>query len=138
MPALPWTSLRPLEPDRQYHVFATTLPLNGPQHLPRFMAQTAKIRRQLADADGLVGYSLNAKLVKLVFYTLSVWESAEHMGRFAAADPHAAASRSRPQRMGRTVFLPWSAPGAELPPTWDDVIARLAAAGGTASGDGQR
>lgn len=130
MPALPWTSLQPLDAEREYHVFATTLPLKGPQHLPRFMAQTSKIRRQLAGADGLVGYSLNAKLLSLVFYTVSVWESAAHMGRFVAADPHAAASRSKPQRMGRTVFLPWNAVGSELPPTWDDVIARLASASG--------
>jgi hypothetical protein len=38
-------------------VIGSKLPLRGYRFIPRFMAHALKIRRQLAGADGLVGYA---------------------------------------------------------------------------------
>ena len=126
MPALPWTTIHPAEPDRTYTVMASRLPLRGYRFIPRFMGQTMKIRRQLAAADGLVGYALDAKLTRKEFWTVSVWESREHLDRFAAADPHASIIRTKPQRMRPTKFVFWACEAADVPVPWSVVAEHLA------------
>jgi hypothetical protein len=71
MPALPWTTGPYAVGDAQLHVLASTLPLARYRDLPRFLRWTMKIRKQLATADGLAGYSLDAHLLRKTFYTLS-------------------------------------------------------------------
>ena len=83
MPALPWTSRATPHPDATYVVMGTYLPLRGYRFIPRFLADTMKVRRQLARADGLVGYALDAHLLRKEFFTVSVWESREAVERFA-------------------------------------------------------
>ena len=38
-----------------------------------------RIRRQLAGADGLIGYALNARLTHKEFWTVSVWQSRDEL-----------------------------------------------------------
>lgn len=125
MPALPWISSRSVEPDRDYLVFASELPLLQFRATPGFLRMVLKVRRQLAGAPGLVGYSLDARPSARRYWTLSVWEDRVALSRFVAANPHAAVmTRLRP-RMGATRFTTWQLKGADLPPRWPDARARL-------------
>jgi len=126
MPTLPWTAFRETDPDREYVVMASRLPLARYRHVPSFLRATLAIRGQLAHADGLVGYSLDAQLVRKTFWTLSVWDSPAALAAFARADPHADRVRSVRPRMRPTAFATWTMRGAELPVTWTHARARLA------------
>ncbi len=121
MPALPWTSTRPadtIEVERTYVGFVTKLPLTAHRHVPGFLRDTLRIRRQLAAAPGLVGYSLLAELVAKTFWTVSVWEDEAALRAFAAADPHRSVTRRAPARMGASAFRTFDVAGAELPLRW--------------------
>lgn len=128
MPALPWTSRTTPDPEATYVVMGSRLPLRGYRYIPRFLAHSMKIRRQLAGADGLVGYALNARLVHKEFWTVSVWESRDHLERFAKADPHAGIIRTKPERMAESKFVFWTCHGADTPVGWDTVAAHLESA----------
>jgi hypothetical protein len=55
MPALPWVEARAVEPDIEYVVMASRLPLRAYRFIPGFLRDTLRIRSQLAQADGLIG-----------------------------------------------------------------------------------
>lgn len=125
MPALPWTTFVDPEPDRDYVVMASMLPLTRYRSIPSFLSATIAIRRQLAHADGLIGYALDANLFGKTFWTLSVWDSRESLQRFNHDDPHhARVQRIRPD-MQPTSFVFWNTPGSALPIAWDDARHRL-------------
>lgn len=60
------------------------------------------VRRQLATAEGLVGYSLDANLLRRVFWTFSVWTDDEHLRSFASSDPHRTIIARPAPLMGQT------------------------------------
>jgi hypothetical protein len=72
MPALPWLERQPIDPQRHYVAMASRLPLKSYLFIPGFMRETMRIRRQLGQAAGLVGYTLNAGLARKTFWTFSV------------------------------------------------------------------
>ena len=127
MPALPWTTRTAPDPDTTYVVMGSRLPLQGFRFVPRFMAHTMKIRRQLASAEGLIGYALNARLTQKEFWTVSVWRSRDDLERFAEADPHARIIRTKRERMAPTTFVFWTCAGRDVPVAWDVVTTRLRA-----------
>lgn len=67
MPALPWTSISTAETGTQLTVMASRLPLRAHRHIPGFLRWTLRIRHQLAQTPGLVGYSLDAHLLGKTF-----------------------------------------------------------------------
>ncbi len=67
MPALPWVQVCEPEPDATLVVMVSRLPLRSYTRIPSFLRATSRIRRQLATAEGLVGYSLDAKLLTKTF-----------------------------------------------------------------------
>ena len=95
-PPCPWTSRMTPDPGATYVVMGSRLPLRGYRFVPRFLAHSMRIRRQLAGADGLIGYALNARLTHKEFWTVSVWQSRDELERFAAANPHAEIIRTNP------------------------------------------
>ena len=125
MPALPWITRTPADPETTYVVMGSRLPLRGFRFVPRFLAHAMKIRRQLAGAEGLLGYALNARLAKKEFWTVSVWRSRDDLERFAAADPHSRIVRTKRERMAPTTFVFWTCTGADIPVGWEEVAARL-------------
>jgi len=118
MPAFPWTSRDPVDPDRTYVVMASRLPLRRSRSVPGFLRDTLAIRRQLASADGLVGYALDANLLRRTFWTFSVWVDAEHLEAFAASDPHRRIIARLAPLMGETRFSTSTMTGSGIPPTW--------------------
>jgi heme-degrading monooxygenase HmoA len=91
------------------------LPLRGYRFIPRFLAHSMRIRRQLATADGLIGFALTARLAHKEFWTVSVWDSRDELERFASADPHATITRTKSERMQTSKFVFWTARGATSP-----------------------
>ena len=125
MPALPWFRISTVDPATELTVMATRLPLRRYRHIPAFLRWTLRIRGQLADAPGLVGYSLDAHLLRKTFWTLSAWTDQEAMGAFVRTDPHRSAMEAIRPHMDRSVFVSWTVTGADLPVTWSDTRRRV-------------
>jgi len=125
VPALPWTQRQAVDPGRYYMAMASRLPLKRRRSIPGFLRATLAIRRQLARADGLVGYALDAELARKTFWTFSVWQDQASLDAFAAADPHRAIIRRLRPLMGQTRFEFFQVPGSDLPLTWDQMKASV-------------
>ncbi|MGH7987068.1 MAG: DUF3291 domain-containing protein [Candidatus Binataceae bacterium] len=124
MPTLPWKSLNPVDPDREYLVSLTYLPLRQGRSLPRFIVQTIAVTRQLKIAKGLLGYSLLARPLSKRFWTLSAWRDEDALNRFAVARPHLNTMRTMRPYMLETKFIRWNIKGREIPPGWEDALTR--------------
>jgi heme-degrading monooxygenase HmoA len=128
MPALPWVYRTRPPADRDCVMMASVLPLAGFRYLPAFLGATRKIRKQLATADGLIGYSLDAHPLAKMFWTLSAWESREALDAFSRADPHRTEIAGIRPHMRPTTFVFWDATVGDLPGNWADARRRVAAA----------
>ena len=125
MPTLPWTS-GPYVDDAPLHVLTSTLPLNRYRDVPRFLRWALKIRKQLRDAPGLAGYSLDARLLRKTFWTLSAWQDREAMQRFVHSGAHAAMLADMTGHLGSSRFVESTAARADLPLDWAAARQRVA------------
>jgi heme-degrading monooxygenase HmoA len=125
VPALPWTTTSTPDPTHTYTAFATTLPLTGHRHVPGFLRDTWRLRRQLRTAPGLIGYGLVADLRRATFRTISVWEDDASLRAFAGAEPHRSIMRRIPQRMGTVELRRFEVAGSDVPLTWRGVEDRV-------------
>ena len=112
MPAAPWRSFRKPEPERDYLALLSFLPLKAFWRMPAFLLGAAGVMKQLAAAQGLIGYSLLARPLAKNFWTLSVWEDVRLM---TSLTPH----------MGKTKFVRWTVKGSGLPLVWDDALRHM-------------
>ncbi len=135
MPALPWIRIATAEPGTELTVVATKLPLRSYRHIPAFLRWTLRIRRQLAHAEGLVGYSLDAHLSRKTFLTVSAWTSQAAVEEFVRRAPHSTAMTAIRPSMGPSGFVFWTVAPEDLPLRWGDVRSRLAARSRTGQGD---
>lgn len=125
MPASPWRSFATPEDDREYTAMLSYLPLNKWRAMPKFFKYTSQIRRQLADSEGLIGYSLDANLLSRNFWTLSVWEDEEALRRFVQRTPHSRVMVDLLPDMGQTEFFSFKVDGSSIPPDWQDAKRRM-------------
>jgi hypothetical protein len=63
MPALPWKSFAAPESDREYHATLSYLPPSKWRAMPKFIRYSRQIQHQLANSEGLLGYSLDANVL---------------------------------------------------------------------------
>jgi hypothetical protein len=119
MPALPWIQVGEADADATCIVMASRLPLRTYRRIPSIIRATTRIRRQLATAEGLVGYSLDAHMLSKTFWTLSVWRDQEALDSFARAEPHRSLITAIRPHMNPTTFVTWTATGYELPVKWE-------------------
>jgi hypothetical protein len=125
VPALPWKRYEKVEPNTEYTVMGSRLPLKSYLRIPGFLGATLRIRRQLARTPGLVGYSLNAQVLRKTFWTVSVWSSRQALEQFARTDPHHGdTDKIRPVMLPST-FVFWTARADDLPIGWDEVRSRI-------------
>jgi heme-degrading monooxygenase HmoA len=115
---MPWQSFQQPDKTREYVALLTYLPLRRYRAVPAFFWYTFRIVRQLREAPGLIGYSLEMRLLRRQFWTLSVWESEEALQAFVDRLPHAAVMRALASRMGTTRFIRWRVGASDLPLTW--------------------
>ena len=125
MPALPWVQRETLDPETTYLAMASYLPLKRRWSIPGFLRDTLAIRRQLARAEGLIGYALDAEVVKGVFWTFSVWRSQEHLDSFARSDPHRRIIERLRPLMSQTRFEFFPVAADNVPMTWEQRKAPL-------------
>ena len=124
MPTKPWVSLRRPDPDREYLVLLSELPLKRFRDLGAFLLYTWRIQRQLRRMPGVLGYSLRAHILERRFWTLSVWEGEDALRQFVIENPHGYVVTALQGKKGRTRFVRWSLRGSELPPHWQDALTR--------------
>jgi hypothetical protein len=125
MPTVPWRRVVAPQPETEYLVMASRLPLRQLTKVPRFMGLTLSVVRQLERSEGLVGYSLRAHPLAKTFWTLSAWTDDAALSRFARELPHRAVIATLRPDMDPTRFVTWTCRGSELPVPWDDAVQRL-------------
>jgi hypothetical protein len=124
VPTKPWVTFRRPDPEREYLVLLTELPLKRFRDLGAFLLYTWHIQRQLRRTLGLLGYSLLARILQRQFWTLSVWEGEAALHQFVVEHPHSHVMRALREKMEQTRFVRWSMRGAEFPPRWPEAFAR--------------
>jgi len=127
MPDLPWTTRAEMEPGTTYLVMASYLPLNRITATVRFFRAVSAVRKQLANADGLVGYTLRANPLSRQYWTLSVWKDDGALGEFMRTSPHVHVMSSLRPFMGPTKFVTWTVSAADGRPGMTSALEHLAA-----------
>jgi hypothetical protein len=124
VPTKPWVTCHRPDPDREYLVLLTELPLKRFRDVGAFLLYTWRIQRQLHRTPGLLGYSLRARIFKRQFWTLSVWAGEAALRQFVGANPHAQVMTALREKMDQTRFVRWNMRGAEFPPRWREALTR--------------
>ena len=127
VPDLPWTARAEMEPGTGYLVMASYLPLKRITATVRFFRAVSAVRRQLAIADGLIGYTLRAKPLARDYWTLSVWTDDAALRQFMRASPHVQVMTSLKPFMGPTQFVTWTVSAADGRPSMAVALEHLAA-----------
>ncbi len=128
MPTKPWVTLTRPDPDREYLVLLSELPLKRFRDLGAFLLYTSRIQSQLRHTPGLLGYSLRAHIRRRQFWTLSAWEGEAALHQFVVENPHGYVMTALREKMEQTRFVRWAVRGSEFPPRWRDAFARRHAA----------
>ncbi|MGH3191503.1 MAG: hypothetical protein ACRDPY_30005 [Streptosporangiaceae bacterium] len=127
MPDLPWTARTEMEAGTDYLVMASHLPLKRMTATVRFFRAVFAVRKQLATADGLVGYTLRARPLARDYWTLSVWKDDTALRQFMRTSPHVQVMTSLRPVMGPTKFVTWTASAADGRPSLAAALEHLAA-----------
>jgi heme-degrading monooxygenase HmoA len=131
MPASPWKSHAAADSDHDYLVLGSYLPLQRLSATFRFARRVAEVRRQLAHANGLIGYSMLGRPWTRQYWTLSAWEDETALQAFVAENPHHDIMSAVAPDMGATRFVRWHVQGSSVPPPWSDALQRIDQAEGT-------
>jgi hypothetical protein len=121
----PWKSLAALEPDREYFVLASSIPPLSRSSTRRLFRGASEVRKQLAGAAGLVGFSLMARPVLKQYATLSVWVDEDALAAFVSASPHRELMADLAPAMGATKFARWTIKGSAGRPSWGEAMRHL-------------
>ncbi len=127
VPDLLWTARAEMEPGTSYLVMASHLPLTRVTATVRFFRAVSAVRKQLATAEGLIGYTLRAKPLARDYWTLSVWTDATALRQFMRTHPHVQITTSLKPVMGPTKFVTWTISAADSRPSMAAALEHLAA-----------
>jgi hypothetical protein len=109
----PWKSIEALEPDREYLVLASSIPPLSRSSTRRLFNGASAVRKQLANTEGVVGFSLLARPMRKQYATLSIWVDEAALGAFADASPHRELMADLSPEMGPTQFVRWTITGSD-------------------------
>jgi hypothetical protein len=115
-----------MEPGTGYLVMASHLPLKRITGTVRFFRGVSAVRKQLATADGLIGYSLRARPLARDYWTLSVWTDNTALREFMRTPPHVQLMTSLKPLMGPTKFVTWTISAADGRPSMAGALEHLA------------
>ena len=121
----PWKSIKALEPDREYVVLASSIPPLSRSSTRRLFNGASAVRKQLANTEGVVGFSLLARPMRKQYATLSIWVDEAALSAFADASPHRELMANLSPEMGPTQFVRWTITGSDGRPSWKDALQRL-------------
>ena len=127
MPDLPWTARAEMEPATGYLVMTSHLPLKRITATVRFFRAVSAVRKQLATAEGLIGYTLRAKPLARDYWTLSAWKDDTALRQFMRTPPHVQVMTSLRPFMGPTKFVTWMVSAADGSPSMAAALEHLAA-----------
>jgi quinol monooxygenase YgiN len=125
MPASPWRTFCAPNPNGDFVALLSYLPLKSYWRVLPFVVYTAQVVKQLAAAEGLLGYSLLARPLSKRFWTLSAWKNEEALQAFVRHPPHQRIMTALAPHMDKTKFVHWTVKGSQLPLKWDDALPRL-------------
>jgi quinol monooxygenase YgiN len=114
-----------MEPTQSYLVMASHLPTKRLSSTLQFFRAVSAIRKQLANTEGLIGYTLRANPLARNYWTLSVWTGETSLDEFMRTAPHSEVMSSLQPIMGPTKFVRWEIGGAEGRPSWSTALERL-------------
>lgn len=117
--------MRPMQPDREYLVLASSIPPRSLKSTRALFAGASAVRKQLADADGLIGFSLLARPFRKQYATLSVWENDDALAAFANQTPHRDLTTTLAPEMAQPKFVRWTTKGTDGRPLWKEALRRL-------------
>ena len=121
----PWKAMEPMQPDRDYLVLASAIPPRSRRSTRALFAGASAVRKQLANTDGVIGFSLLARPLRKQYATLSVWEDEGALTAFANQAPHRELVATLAPEMAQTKFVRWTTSGADGRPSWRDALRRL-------------
>lgn len=93
--------------------------------MPSLFYYTAQVVKQLASAQGLLGYSVLARPLSKRFWTLSAWKDDAALRDFVQHSPHVRIMTAIAPHMDQTKFWRWTVKGSQLPLGWDDALRRF-------------
>jgi heme-degrading monooxygenase HmoA len=125
MPTVSWRSFAKVDPEKEYIVQITYLPLKSFWKVIKFLRLTLAIQRQLESSPGLIGYSLQTKIIAHRFWTLSAWESQKDISNFVVKMPHMKVMQDLKNDMVQTKFVRWPVMGSSLPANWAEAMKHL-------------
>jgi heme-degrading monooxygenase HmoA len=115
-----------MEPGATYVVLASYLPLSRISSTVKFFRAVSALRKQLAQAEGLVGYTLRAKPLARHYWTLSVWKSDDDLQAFVRTPPHSEVMRELRPLLDATKFAQWQIAFVDGQPGWNEALWRIA------------
>jgi quinol monooxygenase YgiN len=125
MPASPWRTFGAPEPNGNFVVLLSYFPLKSYWRMPSLFRYTAQVEKQLASAQGLLGYSVLARPLTKRFWTLSAWKNVDALQAFVQHPPHVRLMAALAPHMDKTKFVRWTVKGCDLPLRWDKALRRL-------------
>lgn len=126
MPATPWRTFGSPDPNSDFVALLSYLPLKSYWRMPSFFYHTVQVAKQLASAQGLLGYSVLTRPLSKRFWTLSAWKDDAALRDFVQHPPHVRIMTTIAPHMGQTKFWRWTVKGSQLPLGWDDALRRFA------------
>lgn len=128
MPVIPWRSYQAPKAGETYVVMASHLPLKQHRMVPVMLKLARAIQGQLHEAEGLVGYALDAQIKTKTFLTVSAWKSRDALETFSSTAPHLDVMRKLGPHLEPTTFATWEVDGDEIDLSWHYVRRKLAEA----------
>lgn len=119
-----------MAPDEEYLVLASDIPARSYAATPALFRGARAVKRQLAEAPGLVGFSLLARPLRKQYASLSVWTDEAALAGFARSDAHGRLMEELRPAMAPTTFVRWTIDGSQGRPSWREALRRLSAARG--------
>ena len=125
MPASPWRTFGSPDPNGDFVALLSYFQLKSYSRVFPFFLYAPRVMKQLAEAEGLLGYSLLAQPFSKRFFTLSAWRNEAALRAFVQHPPHLLAMTALVPHMDKTHFVHWSVKGSALPLRWDDALRRF-------------
>lgn len=121
---LSWNSF--IDPDPESELLGVVGELRPVRYrtVPWILQSSRQIESQLAESNGLIGYTLRAELFRRRFGAVAVWESEESLQNFVANKPHVAVMTAFQGKMEVSRFDTFDVIGEEVPLEFDEAIAR--------------
>lgn len=125
MRATPWRTFGSPDHKGDFVVLLSYLPLKSYWRVLPFFLYTKQVAKQLASAQGLLGYSVLARPMSKRFWTLSAWENEGALRAFVQHPPHVSIMAALAPHMAKTKFVRWMVKGSQLPLKWDEALRRF-------------